>query len=292
MKFRKNQAKEDAAAVELFIKSAQQHVGYTAELVGKNKFGFKVGYDSQPWAGAFVDVVAREAGLKLPSFVSTSAALAEFIRSGNFSRVPQPGAIAIFNFSSNVGHAADPFGQPHCGVVTDVREFSSSGRFITIEGNTEGSTSHTKKDGVHQKIRSINEVLVFCHPQWNSNKKKHAGSQTFNEWLIRTLDRGRTKFDGSDLQEIEAAARVPQKLDIQKEIRPGDRNRKIEVIQLALATVTDLRGAEPGKWDGITTAACARYQRVIGFVGADADGLPDVNTLKRLARDTGLFELA
>lgn len=283
MKFRKDPG--TPAALQLFIKSATQHLGYTAEQLGRNKFGAKVGYDAHPWAGAFVDVCAREAGLKLPSFVSTSAALAEFIRSGNFSRVPAPGSIAIYNFSSNVGHAADPFGQPHCGIVTDVREFSETGKFISIEGNTVGSTTHQNKDGVYQKVRSINDVILFCLPQ-------RAARRTFNERLIKLLDRGRTKLDTDELKFIEETARVPQKLELKKEIRPGDRNKKIEVIQLALGTVTDLRGAEPGRWDSVTTTACARYQRMIGYVGQDADGLPDVNTLKRLARDTGLFELA
>lgn len=271
------------AAAELLIKSAQQHLGYTAEQLGKNKFGARVGYDSQPWAGAFVDVCAREAGLKLPSFTYTPAALAECIRSGNFSRVPEQGSIAIYNFSSNVGHAAGPFSMPHCGIVTDVREFHESGKFITIEGNTEGSTVHQKKDGVHQKIRSINDVILFCNPTVTS------AGQTFNERLIKILDRGRTKVESDELKFIEETQRDPKLLTIDKEIRPGDRNKKIEVIQLALATVTDLRGATPGKWDSVTAAACARYQRMVGFVGRDADGLPDVNTLKRLARDTGLF---
>jgi hypothetical protein len=287
MRFRKD--KKTPAAVELFIKSAQRHLGYVVDLGGRNMFGQKVGYDAQPWSGAFVDVVARDAGLKLPSFVYTPAALAEFIRQGNFSREARPGSVAIYNFSSNVGHAADLFAMPHCGIVTDVREFSETGRFITIEGNTEGSTTHTKKDGVHQKIRSINEVLVFCHPKFDDGSR--AGRQTFNERLIKILDRGRTRYESSDLVELEQAARDPQLLTINKEIRPGDRNRKIEVIQLALATVTDLRGAEPGKWDTITAAACARYQTMIGYVGKDATGLPDVNTLRRLARDTGLFKL-
>lgn len=282
MRFRKEEG--TSAAAELFIKSAQQYLGYSAEQLGRNKFGQKVGYDAQPWAGAFIDVVAREAGLKLPSFTYTPAALAEFIRQGNFSRDPRPGSIAIYNFSSNVGHAADLFSMPHCGIVTDVREFSETGKFITVEGNTEGPTSHQKKDGVYQKVRSINEVLVFCHPQ-------RAARQTFNERLIKLLDRGRTKLDTDELKFVEEAARNPQPLRLDKEIRPGDRNKKIEIIQLALGTVTDIRGCQPGKWDGITAAACARYQRMVGYVGSDADGLPDVNMLKRLAKDTGLFSV-
>ena len=271
--------------IQLFIKSAQQYLGYTVDLGGRNIFGQKVGYDAQPWAGAFIDVCAREAGLELPSFVYTPAALAEFIRSGNFSRVPKLGSIAIYNFSSNVGAAASAFSSPHCGIVTDVREFDETGKFITIEGNTEGTGVYQKKDGVHQRIRTINDVVIFCHPTVTS------GSKTFNERLIKLLDRGRTKFDGSDLSAIADAARDPELLKTDKEIRPGDRNRRVELIQLALATVTDLRGAELGKWDTATTAACARYQRMIGFVGKDASGLPDLNTLRRLARETGLFRL-
>jgi len=279
--------KDPAAAAELFIKTAQQYLGYTVDLGGRNIFGQRVGYDAQPWAGAFIDVCAKEAGLQLPSFTYTAAALAEFLRQGNFSREARPGSIAIYNFSSNVGHAADAFGMPHAGIVVDVREFSSTGRFIAVEGNTEGTTTYTKKDGVHQRIRTINDVVIFCHP--NFNGVQHAG--TFNERLMKLLDRGRTAYDSSDLAELEAAAKQPVKLLINTEIRPGDRNKKIETIQLALATVTDLRGAEPGKWDAITAAACSRYQRMIGFVGKDATGLPDVNTLRRLAKQTGLFQI-
>jgi hypothetical protein len=275
------------AAAELFMKTAQQYLGYTADLGGRNIFGQKVGYDARPWSGAFIDVCAKEAGLQLPSFVYTPAALAEFLRSGNFSRDARPGSVAIYNFSSEAGQAADQFGMPHCGIVIDVREFESTGRFVTVEGNVEGTGVYQKKDGVHQRIRTINDVVIFCHPKFDGRRAR----VTFNERLLRLLDRGRTKFDGSDIAEIETARVQPVKLLMNGEIRPGDRNRKIETIQLALATVTDLRGAQPGKWDGVTTAACSRYQRMIGFVGKDATGLPDVNTLRRLARETGLFEI-
>jgi hypothetical protein len=281
LKFRKDA--KPAAAAELFMKTAQQYIGYTTDLNGRNMFGQKVGYDSQPWSGAFVDVVAREAGLKIPSFTYTPAALAEFIRQGNFSREPRPGSVAIFNFSSNVGHAADAFGPPHCGIVIDVREFQETGRFITVEGNTEGTTKHLTKDGVYQRIRSINDVIVFCHPQLGST------GPTFNERLIKLLDRGRTVFTKEELKEIDKTASAPSILRINGEIKHGSRNKDVEVIQLALATVTDIRGAEPGKWDSITAAACSRYQRMIGYVGKDVSGLPDVNTLKRLARETKLF---
>lgn len=284
--------KDPAAAAELFIKTAQQHLGYTSDQLGKNKFGARVGYDSQPWSGAFIDVCAREAGLNISSFVYSAAGLAEFIRAGDFSREARPGSIVIYNFSSNVGHAADAFNMPHCGIVTDVREFSETGKFVTVEGNTEGSTSNQKKDGVHQRIRTINEVLLFCHPNFEQDAANGPRRRTFNQKLLAFLDRGRTKLDTDELKFIEEAASNPVELLMNKEIRHGDRSKKIEIIQLALGTVTDIRGATLGKWDQVTATACARYQRMVGYVGKDADGLPDVNTMKRLAKDTGLFYVA
>jgi hypothetical protein len=270
------------------MKTAQRYLGYSSDLGGRNIFGQKVGYDSRPWAGAFVDVVAREAGLTLPSFTYTPSALAEFIRQGNFSREARPGSIAIFNFSSNTGHTADTFGMPHCGIVIDVREFGETGKYVTVEGNTTGASKFQTKDGVHQKIRSINETTLFCHPEFDGRR---ARLQTFNERLIRFLDRGRTKFTGEDLTAVDEAARTPQVLKLNGEIKHGDRNKRVQIIQLALATVTDLRGAEPGKWDSVTLTACSRYQRNIGRIDSDANGLPDLQTLQRLSKDTGLFTL-
>ena len=279
--------KDPAAAAELFIKTAQQYLGYVVDLGGRNIFGQKVGYDSRQWAGAFIDVCAKDAGLQLPSFVYTPAALAEFLRQGNFSREARPGSVAIYNFSSETGQSADQFGMPHAGIVVDVREFKSTGRFITVEGNVEGTGVYQKKDGVHQRIRSINDVVIFCHPNFDGSMHK----KTFNERLMAWMDRGRTELDGSDYAEIATASKEPVKLLMNGEIKHGDRNRRVETIQLALATVTDLRGCEPGKWDALTAAACSRYQRMIGFVGKDATGLPDLNTLRRLARETGLFKI-
>jgi len=280
MRFIRSKKTEADTAAARLISVAQKYLGYTTDLGGRNKFGLAVGYDSQPWAGAFVQYCLKQAGVDSPSFVYTPAALADYIRSGNYSREPRPGSIALFNFSSNTGHAADPFGMMHCGVVTDIREFEASGRFITVEGNTEGTTTFSKRDGVHQKVRNVNDVVIFCHP---------AMAAAFNGSLLKLLDRGRTKFNGEDMKDIAAIAADPKPLELKTAVRPGDRNRRIEVIQLALALVTDIRGAELGKWCPITIAACSRYQRSLGYVGKDVTGLPTPAVLRRLAADTGLF---
>lgn len=284
MKFKKIPAA--APHVELFISNAQKYLGYSSELLGRTIFGQKVGYDSGPWSGAFIDVVARESDLNFPSFVYSAAGLAECIRTGAISRAPQPGDIAIFNFSSMTGHAASAFSMPHCGIVTDVQEFESTGRFITVEGNTDGSTKHLTKDGVHQKIRHVTDVVIFCRPAFG---KKTGSGKTFYERLAQLIDAARTKMTVDELKEIEEAARTPKVLRLNGEVRYGDRNKKIELIQLALATVTDLRGCEPGKWDSVTAAACSRFQRNIGRTGSDVTGLPDAGTLQRLAKESGIF---
>ena len=290
MTFRKTPQRD--AQVELFISTAQKYLGYTSELLGRNIFGQKVGYDAVQWAGAFIDVVAREAEVRLPSFTYSAAGLAECIRQGNFSRTPQVGDVAVFNFSSAATATASPsFGPPHCGIVTDVREFHETGRFITVEGNTYGGGKYSDKDGVHQKIRSLTDVVLFCRPAWSSSKKKKTTGVTFHEWLMSKIDRARTKLSTDDVQQLTEAASTPSVLKLNGEVRYGDRNKKIELIQLALATVTDLRGCEPGKWDSLTAAACSRFQRNIGRTGTDVTGLPDLQTLQRLSKDTGLFKL-
>jgi len=93
----------------------------------------------------------------------------------------------------------------------------------------------------------------------------------------------------AELQEIRMAASAPKVLRINGEVKYGDRNKRIELIQLALAVVTDLRGCEPGKWDATTAAACSRFQRNIGRTGSDVTGLPDDGTLRRLAKESGIF---
>jgi hypothetical protein len=73
-------------------------------------------------------------------------------------------------------------------------------------------------------------------------------------------------------------------------IRPGKRNRDIELVQRALVQKVGLgHGYKLGSYDGRTQRAYAHYQRVIGFVGDDANGIPDIDSLQRLGRETGTF---
>ena len=279
--------KTAAAKLELFLATARKYIGYHSELLGRNAFGSRVGYDSGPWSGAFIDVVAREAGLNLPSFTYTPTGLAESIKAGNISRRPRPGDIAIFNFSSTgiQGAAASAFNMPAAGIVSDVRELRTNGRFLTIEGNATGSTSYQDKDGVHQRIRHLTDVVIFCRPEEFESSPMAR--------ILKLLTKVGKKLRGQlpdrlDIKGLEELTSQPETVRL-RSFKPGTRNRSIEVVQLALSQVTDLQGAERGKWDAATSSACARFQRTIGRVGPDATGVLDIPTLERLSQATGLF---
>ena len=285
--------KRISPAVTAFILTARKYVGYRSELLGRTGFGERVGYDATVWSGAFIDVIARESGQHLPSFVYSPAALAEFTRDGQLRKTPQPGDIAIFNFASIAPNNGSQFGAPHCGLVVDTREFKSNGRFITIEGNVTGSTSYQSFDGVHQKIRYTTDVVTFLRP---------ANFERGIRKLIRDARSASSKLAASvrmkltdpearveQAQLAEAAAQL-QTVDIRK-LQPGSKNKQVTVVQLALSQVTDIQGAEEGKWDTATASAFARFQRNIGRVGQDANGSPEATSLARLAGETKLFNV-
>lgn len=273
----KRQSLPDAAS--LLVRIAKSHIGFQAGAGSRSTFGEAVGYNSQPWAGSFVDVCAREAGLQIPACVQTASAIAEFLRNGQVQSRPLPGDIVFFNFSS----AASAFGMPHCGIVTDVREYATTGKFLTVEGNIDNGHPRYEfdyKDGVYQRVRHQTDVLMFARvaPQLPDKLLTN----------IAKMFRGRRTLIES--QQIQEAAKEQLKVEPEM-IKPTKRNKQIEVVQLALATVVDLKDVKRGYWDFTTMNAFSRYQRNIGYVGDDADGIPNVHSLQRLARDTGLFQV-
>lgn len=286
--------KKTNPAVDAFIATARKYVGYKSELLGRTSFGERVGYDATVWSGAFIDVIARESGQHLPSFVYSPAALAEFSRNGLLRSKPQPGDIAIFNFASITTDRPSVFAAPHIGLVVDTRELTSNGRFLTIEGNVTGSSSYQQFDGVHQKIRHVTDVAVFCRPA-NFERGIRSFVRTAAAACRKMVTALRVKLTDPgarvEVAQLEEAAAQLQTVDF-KMLRPGTKNKHVTVIQLALSQVTDIQGAEEGKWDAATASAFSRFQRSIGRVGSAASGQPEVTTLQRLAKETNLFELS
>ena len=94
----------------------------------------------------------------------------------------------------------------------------------------------------------------------------------------RKIDEGRAQCDL--VAEIDALAKA----------RVG--TRFVEILQRALVRTSGLDAYEVGHFDMMTQNAFARWQRQIGYAGADADGIPNRPSLERLARETGIFTLA
>jgi hypothetical protein len=284
---RKKTAGAQAEAASIFVLTAKKYIGYQAGLMQRNAFGERVGYDSTVWSGAFIDVVARESGLHLPSFVYTPAAIAEAVRNGLVVSRPAPGDIVVYNFATDSaaqGVSASAFGMPHCGIVTDVRELSTNGAFQVVEANTR--SGHPKyeaqqRDGVYLRVRRLTDVMMFIRPQ------EFQGPSPV-QLLLKLFKM--VKAEKLELDAIQEAATNPMLVSIQY-LEPGKRNKHIEVVQLALSLRVDIQGARRGYWDEATRTAFARYQRNIGRVGDDASGEPDFHTLQRLGQETGVFKI-
>lgn len=246
-----------------FVDRAIQETGYTSRANGTSVYAERVGYvgNGLPWDGAFIDVVARECGLRLTAHVYSASALAEYVRTARLYRKPQVGDIVFFNFAAD---AATSFNGPHVGIVIDTSAWDRSGKVLTVEAQTNSGLPKGSQlnDGVYKRIRYSTDVLGFGRPDFV--KAASEGDVTFNEALPTV-----------------SAARALS----------GKPNRDAANIQLALAAVTDVRDMNRGTWCPSTKAAFARYQRMIGFVGTDVDGVPTDETLKRLARDSKLFNV-
>jgi hypothetical protein len=240
-----------------FIEVAESHLGYTARPGMQSYFGAKVGYDGLPWAGAFIDVVAREAGVDLPACVYPPSGLAEFIHHLAWRPDPKPGDIAFFTFPTD-----GQFGMPHVGIVTGIDDWRRTGRFETIEAQVESGLPKGSKlnDGVYRRVRWSSDVLGFGRPVFRQRPAKGVNKTPAGSKTIRL-----THVNGK---------------------KP---NRAMEAVQLALAVKAGLRNYRAGVLDSQTRAAYARWQRAIGYAGSDVTGIPDLPSLIRLGRETGLF---
>ena len=247
--------------LERFLECALAYQGHRANANLVSGFGEKVGYGSQPWAGSFIDVVAREAGLLLPACVQTNSAIAEFLRAGRIRTTPKRGDLAFFAFAGE--GSGSPFEMPHIGIVTDVSRYSQTGSFQVLEAQTSSGLPRGIPDanGVFLRVRNQNDVLMFARPDYR------AATSTLSNKL---------NVDGLPVVNLAQAT-------------SGRPNRATEVVQLALVTRVGLRAYKPGTLDAATRASVARFQRAIGRVGSDAAGNLDRATLTRLSSDTRMF---
>jgi len=148
--------------------------------------------------------------------------------------------------------SSDPFSMPHLGIVVDTSEWRNRKRFVSIEAvNGE----------IRRLVRSHHDVSAFCRPDFNARPGRTFGAQTGIVFVSAM------------------------------KVKPGARGRDILNVQLALQRVVDLDDHVPALFDDSTRVAFARWQRLTGHVGDDANGIPNRNNLERLGAESGVFSV-
>jgi hypothetical protein len=243
------------------IETAEAWLGFiNVGLNGRTPFGERSGYEVN-WAGAFIDTVFHDAGMRIPSCVYSSSGLAEFIKQGRVKNKPQPGDIVFFAFPTG-----DIFGVSHVGLVADTSRWKTDGLVGTIEAQV--NSGLPKSDpyvrGVFRRIRSRHEIIAFARPDFKIKGQPGARKLETDQRASLTLI----------------------------SIRPGRRNKSIGLVQVALMKVTGSLGKITiDMFDGQTQHAYARWQRQMGYANDRATGVPDEASLRLLGETTGVFKL-
>lgn len=248
------------ATAQQFIEKAQEYVGYKARPGGSTEFGQRAGHSGHglPWDGSFIDCVAFDSGIQIPSCVYTPSALAAFISEKRWRADPRPGDIAFFVFSMT-----GAFGAPHVGIVVDSTNWRKAGTFISIEANIDSGLPQgiKDKDGVHERLRWKNEVIGFCRPNFKLRPAEGQISQTGGK-IIRI-----------------------------GHIRPEKWHESVILVQKALKSQVSLARHVPGAFDLPTRMAYAEWQRRLGKVESGVTGTPTQACLAALGTRTGLFSV-
>jgi hypothetical protein len=135
--------------VDKFLEVAAGEVGY---IEGPADNQTKYQKANQPWCGAFVNWVAKQAGVKIPNCVYTPAGAKAFAEAKRWQGIaeaePMPGDLAFFDFPND---GIDRIS--HIGIVKRVKK---NGTVITIEGNTSSDKKGDQRNGgqVARKVRA------------------------------------------------------------------------------------------------------------------------------------------
>lgn len=240
---------------ERFINKALEHTGYYTNNGMENVFAQGLNINGKPWNGLFIDVVASEAGVRLPvAHTVSTVALAYYLGHGFFHVRPRRGDIVFLQTST-----ASEFGSPHIGIVLDTKRHAIDGTIQTVEGMTSSGLPKQPQtpNGVYVRTRHQTEVIGYARPKY-----KTASPLTPNE---------------------NAPVITPA------QVRAGIKHKSVVLVQLALSKVTGIKGLPRGHFDTKTKLAYAKFQRDIGYVGISASGDADYNSLKLLGELTGFF---
>lgn len=185
----------------------------------------------------------------MPACVYTPIGLAEFMAARQVVSEPQTGDVAFYCFSTK---QTDVFSMPHAGIVVDVAGWKKYRRFQSVEGGVDGS--------VVMVVRSSDDVIAFARPDFGL----------------------RPGIENSKMQT------GPVFVDSSR-VKPGSSGRDVMNVQLALERVVGLREYTPAVFDAVSQRAFARWQRMVGHVGSDLNGVPTPGTLSSLGEISGVY---
>ena len=246
-----------------FVDKALSYVGYRSQPLNVNTFSERRQLKGQPWDGMFIDTVAKEVGLRMPSFTYAPLALSHYLKRARVFLTPQRGDIVFFEFSTD-----KDFGVPHVGIVTDVSNFKTDKTFKTVEAMVSNGMPKSQQvnDGVYERARHVIEVIGFARPVFGSTtaRDKPAKSQTDDA--------------SSSLNEITVG-----------QLRTGSTHKNVQTVQHALSMLTGITGMSRGRFCRRTKLAYAKFQRDLGYPNSAATGDVDAFSLERLANESRLF---
>jgi hypothetical protein len=140
------------------IAVAFAEVGTIEKGENLTKYGKFTKADGLPWCGSFVNWCANEAGVKIPSMVSTAAGAQKMKDLGRWNEVPKLGDLCFMDFPHD---GVDRIS--HIGIVAKVGLKS----VLCIEGNTSGTGNQRNGGMVMVKERFLGkEIVGFARPKF------------------------------------------------------------------------------------------------------------------------------
>jgi hypothetical protein len=134
------------------VEVALAEVGTIEEGDNLTKYGKFMKADGLPWCGSFVNWCADQAGVKIPSMVSTAAGANKMKDLGRWiTDKPQVGDFCFMDFPHD---GIDRIS--HIGIVAKVE----AGFVICVEGNTSGTGDQRNGGMVMIKRRAIGKEVV------------------------------------------------------------------------------------------------------------------------------------
>lgn len=173
------------------IEVAIGEIGYVEKPDNLTKYGEFTKANGLPWCGSFVNWCYHEAGVKLPSMVSTAAGAARMKDVGRWHLSPELGDLAFFDFPHD---GIDRIS--HIGIVVKVKENS----VLTIEGNTSGGGDQRNGGEVMLKERAFGEgsaIVGFARPKYPIRSKDLPSIEIPESAEIKKKPKKRKKANGA-----------------------------------------------------------------------------------------------